>query len=157
MAINPNTAFTAGQVLTAAQMNRLPRGVVAAQSADANFTYDTTEKVTITATTFTAEADRLYRLTYFEPQAPPPAGTNTLVLKIRLTNTSGTTYVTGRNRGETNNVTDTSVTLIGYTTFSAGSTVIVGTAITPNVGGAATLTRSATQKAFIIVEDMGPA
>ena len=39
MAINPNTDFTAGAVLTAAQQNRFPRGVVALtfDTATANF------------------------------------------------------------------------------------------------------------------------
>ena len=33
MAINPNTDFSAGAVLTAAQQNRFPRGVVAFSSS----------------------------------------------------------------------------------------------------------------------------
>jgi hypothetical protein len=60
MAANPNTNFTAGQILTADQANRWPRGVVGyVQKA-------TTQAVTADADlgmgiTFTAEAGRIYK------------------------------------------------------------------------------------------------
>ena len=157
MAINPNTDFTAGNVLTAAQMNRFPRGIVANAKATSNFNYNTTEAVSITASTFTAVADRLYKITYFEPEASPPNGTNTLFLRIRLTNATGTILAYGRVKAESNNELIVPAHLVSYATFSAGSTVIVGTAVTPNAGGAKALVRTADAPAVIMVEDVGPA
>jgi hypothetical protein len=156
MAINPNTDFTAGQVLTAAQMNRFPRGIVAYAERVSNFGCTTSEQVAITASTFTAVANRYYKITYFEPGANPiPGAGNSITTKIRLTNASGTIYQT-TNRQESG---ATSVTnpLMAETveTFAAGSVVIVGTAIANT--STPTLFAGATQPAFILVEDIGPA
>jgi hypothetical protein len=66
MAINPNTTFTAGAVLTADEANRFPRGVMGA-------VYRTAGDLTVTTTladltgmtvTFTAEASRTYKATW---------------------------------------------------------------------------------------------
>ena len=156
MAINPNTDFTAGQVLTAAQMNRFPRGIVAYAERVSNFGCTTSEQVAITASTFTAVANRYYKITYFEPGANPiPGAGNSITTKIRLTNASGTIYQT-TNRQESG---ATSVTnpLMAETveTFAAGSVVIVGTAIANT--STPTMFADATQPAFILVEDIGPA
>jgi hypothetical protein len=156
MAINPNTDFTAGQVLTAAQMNRFPRGVVAYAERLSNFGCTTSEQVAITASTFTAVANRYYKITYFEPGANPiPGAGNSITTKIRLTNASGAIYQT-TNRQESG---ATSVTnpLMAQTveTFAAGSVVIVGTAIANT--STPTMFADATQPAFILVEDIGPA
>jgi len=47
MAINPNTDFTSGAVLTAAQQNRFPRGVMALATSSTSYVLTTT----LTATT----------------------------------------------------------------------------------------------------------
>jgi hypothetical protein len=61
MAINPNTDFTAGQVLTAAQQNRFPRGVMGYAVSTANHALTTsTSDVTGMSLTFTGVANRLY-------------------------------------------------------------------------------------------------
>lgn len=61
----PNTNFTAGNVLSAAQMNRFPRGVMNYYKGTADQTIGTTvTDVTGTTLTFTAEAGRLYRATF---------------------------------------------------------------------------------------------
>jgi hypothetical protein len=63
MAVNPNTDFTAGAILTAAQQNRFPRGVMGvAEKA-------TTQSVSAEAdlglsVTFTAAANRIYKFTF---------------------------------------------------------------------------------------------
>lgn len=66
MAINPNTAFSSGAVLTAAQQNRFPRGVMGAVYRTAgNFTVATTiADMTGMTVTFTAEANRVYKATW---------------------------------------------------------------------------------------------
>ena len=157
MAINPNTDFVAGQILTAAQMNRFPRGIVAeASSTTTNSSITSTEAITITASTFTAVANRYYRITYIEPSAAPSTGVqNTIFTKIRLTNASGTTYGQGQYQQETNNATNCTITIVALATFSAGSVVVVGTAVVN--GGTGNLARSASAIARIIVEDVGPA
>ena len=159
MAINPNTDFTAGQVLTAAEQNRFPRGIVAQAStttSDTNIT--STETVQLTASSFTAVANRYYKITYYEPQAIPAAGVpNFIQLRIRLTNTTGTNYATGLNQADTNTspAVGASVTVTAITTLSAGSTTIVATALVN--GGTGTNARGSGQPAFLIVEDIGPA
>jgi hypothetical protein len=156
MPINPNTNFTAGAVLTAAQQNRFPRGVVAYAQRLSNFTCSTTETVSITASTFTAVANRYYKITYFEPGVNPiPGAGNSITTKIRLTNASGTIYQT-TNRQESG---ATSVTnpLVAETvqTFAAGTVVIVGTAIANT--STPTMFADLNQPAFILVEDLGEA
>ena len=157
MAINPNIDFTAGQVLTAAEQNRFPRGIVAqASSTTSNNSITSTEAVTITASTFTAVANRYYRITYIEPAAAPSTGVgNYINLRIRLTNASGTVYGQGQYQQETNNATNITVTVVALATFTAGSVVIVGSAQVN--GGTGNLQRSSEAIARIIVEDIGPA
>jgi len=48
MAINPNTDFSVSDVLTAAQQNRFPRGVVAYTTVTATDNNITTEETQIT-------------------------------------------------------------------------------------------------------------
>ena len=66
MAITPNTTFTAGNILTAAQMNRLPWGIIGYAQATANQTGITTEtNVTGLSVTFTADSTRYYKTTIY--------------------------------------------------------------------------------------------
>ena len=152
----PGTA-TAGSVLTASFWNEqvrdnlemLPR-VVAYATSTATTAVTTTETVAITAPTFTARAGRLYRVTYQEPGIGP-AGSVLITLRVRLTNASGALYAYANNISS-NGGNNTTMHCSGLTTLSAGSTVIVATAVvssgTANRGGGLT--------AYLIVEDMGP-
>ena len=149
MAIAPNTTFTSGQILTAAQMNALPWGIVAIASVTANDTF-TTEEVEITASTFTAVANRYYRITYVEPVL---YGALSGVAYMRIKNGATTlqnTYVTLSAAYESNAVS------FVVKTFTAGSVTITGT-LQLVVGTNGTAQRSATQPAQIIIEDVGPA
>jgi hypothetical protein len=157
MAINPNTNFAAGQVLTADQANRWPRGVMQftqRSASTANIT--TSETQSINNTVFTAVANRYYKITYFEPQLSYVSGTITRIeLRIRLTNVAGTQLALaatgiGVERG--------SATVSTIQTFSAGSVTILGTLVaagsgTPTFFGAA----GSAFPAYITVEDIGPA
>ena len=89
MAINPNTDFSSGAVLTAAQQNRFPRGVMAYNTATATDSSVTAEEVQITGSSFTAVANRYYRITYYEPNLISTASTG-FGLRIRQTNLAGT-------------------------------------------------------------------
>ena len=156
MAINPNTNFTAGQVLTADQANRWPRGIVAEVSETANGTASTVETVTLTASTFTAVADRYYRITYYEPIAQNPGGAgNSITARIRLTNAAGTQLGQGQLQASGATQSANSLNVVTLATFSAGSVVVVGT-FEVNAG-ASNLFRGSGAAARIIVEDIGPA
>ena len=66
MAVSPNTDFTSGQILTAAQQNNFPRGVMgyAKSTADSTTISTTSADVPGMTVTFTAVANRLYRATF---------------------------------------------------------------------------------------------
>lgn len=155
MAINPNVDFVAGAILTAAQQNRFPRGVMQLKKETSNFTFST-GAVSITAASFTAVANRYYRLTYMEPSLPQVQNSNTVSAYIQVTNTAGAIL------GQTDYVNTTAVagargpmTLVAYATFSAGSVVIVGSLNSP--GASVTAVRNANMPAVLIIEDIGPA
>ena len=156
MAINPNTDFSSGAVLTAAQQNRFPRGVMAYNAVTVNDLTITVEEIQITSSSFTAVANRYYRITYYEPQISTPATVGTFIIgRIRLTNLAGTQYATGiiQNIAAASN----NYTLItsAVVTLSAGSTVIVASLSCS--GTAAAATRTATSPGYLLVEDIGPA
>lgn len=67
MAITPNTTFTAGDVLTADEMNRLPWGIVARSQRTSNQAGigTTTTDLTDLSVTFTAISTRIYRTTIY--------------------------------------------------------------------------------------------
>jgi hypothetical protein len=154
MAINPNTDFSSGAVLTAAQQNRFPRGIMAYVESTSLDTYTTTEAVKLTAGAFTAVANRYYRFTYFEPTIQLASGTSqTSEMRIRQTNASGTVYSFSQLQSES--ATQTSQFGITQTvvTLAAGSYTLVATMKSST--GTPALFRSG-NRAFLIVEDMGP-
>ena len=65
MAVSPNTNFTSGQILTAAQQNNFPRGVMGYVISTTSPTVTTsTADVQNMTVTWTAVANRLYRATF---------------------------------------------------------------------------------------------
>ncbi len=159
MAINPNTDFTAGQVLTAAQQNRFPRGIVAlTTSTTSSASIGTTETVLLTASTFTAVANRYYKITYYEPVIQPSVtAPGYMTFRIRLTNTSGTTYQYADVEPVAGGADGQIVALQVVTTLAAGSTVIVGTGKTSSQTFVAYGSAAIPVNRQIIVEDIGPA
>jgi len=151
MAINPNTDFTTGAVLTASQQNRFPRGIVAyTLTSTANISY-TTEAVTITSSSFTAVANRYYQVVYIEGTtygSVPFEGT----IRTRLDTLTGTLIGASRlivsATGSTNGIST------GLFTTTAGSHVVVGTLAAATGTGTAYRTEIG---ASIWVLDMGPA
>ena len=151
MAINPNTNFTTGAVYTADQANRFPRGVMALATATAQNLY-TTEEVELTAT-FTAEANRYYKITFFEPYLYVSTGTTEIILRIRKTNLAGT--LVQKSFIYANNTQGNSATCIAVTTFTAGVQSVVGTLQAgANTGYA---DNAADVVGILLVEDIGPA
>jgi hypothetical protein len=156
MAINPNTDFTAGAILTAAQQNRFPRGIVAlgeTTTATANVSVET---LSVTSSSFTAVANRYYKLTYYEPCFIVNAGTTTfLQMRIRLTNISGAQQAESFPILSSASPRNTGIVTVTKT-FTAGSVVVCGTFIV-NGGGNGQMFHDATRVGQIIVEDVGPA
>ena len=150
MAIAPNTTFVSGAVLTAAQQNAFPFGVV---SFTKNTTLNpaiTTDATQITGTAFTAIANRNYRVTYYEPNLQGTLKTG----YVPLIKNGATTLNSGSAYGETLGYsTGSSCVYVG--TFTAGSVTL--TASLSATAGSATANRSATAFAFLLVEDIGPA
>jgi hypothetical protein len=155
MAINPNTDFTAGQVLTADQTNRFPRGIMAFRNRTSNTGALAAETVTIAAVTFTAVANRYYKITYYEPQTIGGGSITYADLLIRQgTTTAGTLLALGL-VSPTATIRDASAAYyIG--TFAAGAVNIVAS-VSPNGGGTVNCNAGATFPAFLMVEDIGPA
>jgi hypothetical protein len=107
---------------------------------------------------WTAIANRNYKITYFEPQILTPSVANGFVsATIRLTNAAGAAYSV--TYCQTNSATP--MTQIGgasvIKTFSAGTVTIVGCLVASSTTGTPVATRDATAPAYLLVEDMGPA
>ena len=148
MAINPNTDFSSGAVLTADQQNRFPRGVMSyAQNTTTNAAV-TAEATQITATAFTAVANRYYKITYFEPDCV--GGTGYFTFRIKNGATVLQTFYQLSGTG-----IDRHANGVYIGTFTAGSKTITATA--QQSAGTGTLGRGSTTIAFLSIEDIGPA
>ena len=158
MAISPNTTFTAGSVYTANQANAYPFGVCDLASSSTNYTLTTSVTIATGMTaSFTAITGRLYKVTYYEPQAgvASVAGQFT-VLQIRETNAAGTQLQLALNQAAAAYPTAETLAAVYVGTFTAGAVTVVGCAKTSSTTGAPALTRSATGIAILLVEDIGP-
>ena len=154
----PNDNFSAGQVLTAEEMNLLPRGVMAQATSGTSYTLTLTETITTGMTvTFDAVAGRLYKITYYEPAVfSPSVISGQTTLGIRLTNAAGTLFQRGYVR------TSAATPIVGsvgvmdlYVPAADASVTIVGTSFASSLTGAPTIDRSVLSLALICVEDIG--
>ena len=149
MAINPNTDFSSGAVLTAAQQNRFPRGVMGYAEATANY-LNFTAIATVLTVTFTAVANRYYRITYHEPQLfSNGAATNITMTIANATTALQQSLTTGTTTYGTQG------TAITVETFTAGS-ITINARLTNTGGTNASAGRGATYPAILVVEDIGP-
>jgi len=153
MAINPNTNFTAGQILTADQQNRFPRGVmgyVSRTAGDVTLNTSTVADITGMTTTFTAVANRAYKVTF---QA---------LFKKETNNGYPDLYITdGANNIKTNvfqhiavNQFASVVMVCVIPNFTAGSQTVKVRGFSSSVN--TIMLGSGSQVATLIVEDMGP-
>ena len=157
MAINPNTDFSSGAVLTAAQQNRFPRGNMQLATSVTSDTSVTTEEVELGAISFTAVASRWYKITYYEPDIGiSGAGSGTLQMRIRNGTTTAGTLLQLAYQWIPSSSVDTAGQCVWFGTFTAGTQNIVATA---QQGGASTfqLNRGTGKAAWLVVEDIGPA
>jgi len=151
MAISPNTNFTSGQILTAQQQNQFPRGIMAFGSRTTSTGALSVNTVTISAISFTAVANRYYKVTYYEPQSLPGGASTFAQMDIVNGTTTGTAIqscsvpqVSGARAGAT-------CTYIG--TFTAGTQNICAQG-SPN-GGTVNFVAQSNNFAFLMVEDLG--
>jgi hypothetical protein len=157
MAISPNVDFTSGQILTATQQNNFPRGIMAFTTSSSPSASISTEVVTLTSTSFTAVANRYYKITYYEPElqvsGTPPGY---LSGRIRLTNVSGTIYQLSEFEPVISTGSDGMIMVLqAVTTLAAGATTICGT-LAANSNSVIAFA-NANIRRFIMVEDIGPA
>ena len=153
MAINPNTDFSVSGVYTANQANRFPRGVMAFTKATTSGSINS-EQVQITGSSFTAVANRYYKITYYEPSLNSAfSETDTVIGRIRLTNLAGAVQQTA-NSFIWQTPTPEDMTCVAVTTLTAGTVNLVAT-LEGTSGFPIGATRSATQYAFLLVEDIG--
>lgn len=159
MAISPNVTFTAGAVLTATQQNQFPRGVMARATSTTAYNMTTSDAIATGMTvTFTAEANRYYRITYFEPQAQTATVLSSTSATIRQTNAAGTVLNSTVIQNESAAAQDQSgMVCITTNTFTAGSITVVGCAKCTFTTGTPQMVRSASVIALLLVEDIGPA
>ena len=149
MAINPNTNFTAGQVLTADQQNRFPRGVMGISTRTTNKTFTALEDSGLTVT-WTAESTRLYKISFAAGITSSGIGlvfsfiTNSANVSIKeaLTTIPSAGYVAH---------------LSPFVTVTGLSGSVTYKVRVQNQTGTGTLNASATDIATMLVEDIGPA
>jgi len=150
MAVTPNTTFSSGAILTAAQMNRFARGIMVAPATSTTTDSTITAEEVMLTTTFTAVNGRIYRFTYVEPVVTGSVAA-VLSARFRETNIGGTILQNFRTVIGTSAATSTAI--LSYTATASASLTIVATLSAS--AGTATATRSATQIAQFIVEDIG--
>lgn len=148
MAINPNTNFSPGQVFTAGQADRFPRGVMAYGQSTTDVTFGG-ETTIITLSAFTAVANRYYRITFFQPSMDNLAA-GYAVMKIK----NGATVLNSCNAQQYNAGTGYEGICVAVATFTASSITLTGTLTSTTTGST---NNTATQYGFLLVEDIGPA
>jgi hypothetical protein len=152
MAINPNTDFSSGAVLTAEQQNRFPRGVMAVGNKTTSQIGITGITEIVSSGTFTAVANRYYRIT-FTSYNNFKITTSSVQWRIQKTNTSGT--VLTRTNRQVVDFAQTGVTVVWVGTLSAGAQNVIGS-ISVDAGSIQS-EPAALHPSQIIVEDIGPA
>ena len=150
MAISPNDLFTSGQILTAQECNQFPFGV---QVYDTETTTSSSfsTAVTVCSGTMTAIANRLYRMTYFEPQFTGSSAGGALMKILDGATQLQATYIVIPAAVQENNGIITVTTTLSAGAHTLNATLVRASPIT------LTATRSATQPAVFTVEDIGPA
>jgi hypothetical protein len=121
-------------------------------SADSTIT---SEEVQLTGSSFTAVTGRLYKVTYFEPDVFATNATGYVGARTRLTNISGTILNECYEQLDVAGVTNRCINLVSVGTFTAGTQNVVATLQVFGANGYAS--RDSNAKAFLFVEDIGPA
>ena len=152
MAVSPNTNFTAGAILTAAQQNNFPRGVMGyVVRSSGNVTVGTSlADVTGASVAFTAVANRAYKVTF-----------SALITKSSTAGYFNWFITDGANVVQNDGFMDivlgktiTFTTNYVVTGLAAGAQTLKMRAVTDTAG--MTIYATGTNKYTFIVEDIGP-
>ena len=137
----------------------LPRGIVARATSQTTYVLTTspTAQATGMSVTFTAVANRYYKITYYEPQGQTPSVVGYSQTFLRQTSSTGTVLGNNVFTNETAAGTQDEMIIIKTATFASGSVTLVGTASTTSTSGGPQLIRDATREALLLVEDIGAA
>ena len=147
----PNTTFSSGAILTAAQMNNVPRGLMAAPATSTSPATTTfTTEAQMLAYTFTQVNGRSYLLQYFEPSLTGTAA-GTITARI-TTGVAGTPYNSSTSALAIL-VSNTALVTTVYTAGTSGSLTIYATLAASS--GTGTATRSATRFPQLYAVDIG--
>jgi hypothetical protein len=144
-------------VETASMLTKAPRGVMAVATSTTQFNLSATQVVaTGMSVTFTAQANRYYRITYSEPELDYAATQGQYIFqRLRLTGVSGTLLNTRVMMNPSAYGTSFATTLVHATTLTAGSITIVGTLFANT--GTVSVYRASDFIAQLLVEDIGAA
>lgn len=157
MAANPNTTFSAGNVLTAGQMNRLPWGVVGYQQLTTVFSTaatHTTYQDTGLTLTMSLNTSRLYKWTVIG-NPYPSGGQQGIVYRLVEGSTGKLVWNLASASLETG--ASMAVTLSGYYIPSSSSSTTYKIQMKASAANTAVSDYGATdQPRQFIVEDMGP-
>jgi hypothetical protein len=156
MAITPNTDFTSGQILTATQQNNFPRGVMSFAQATANVGPFTAETVMVTLPSFTAVANRYYRVTGFFPRQETSGAGNSgnFTVRVRKGTTTAGTEIQFSTAYTDGNSDDFFMAIVWVGTLTAGAQQMV---LTFQSGANAIVYASATNPIQFVIEDIGTA
>jgi hypothetical protein len=153
-----NDVYTVGQILTAAEMNRMPFGVCAFASAASNYNITTTlTEVPSITVSWTADSTRRYKITYYEPQVQSATVSASYIsLALYLGSAAGTELnTTLYNIGSATQITN-GMTVMYIGGFASGAKTVVGCALASTVTGTPRLVHAGSQEPYIVVEDIGP-
>jgi hypothetical protein len=142
-------------VEVSSMLTKAPRGIISRTESTTGSADVSVETLRLTSPSFTAVANRFYRITYFEPAINYVSGTvNYVAMAIRLTNITGTRY----NESAVKVASASQATGVCeiVTTLPAGSTVFVATFI-PSGGGLARCGASPGYVSQLVIEDIGAA
>jgi hypothetical protein len=155
MAISPNNSFTVGQVLTSAECNNFPFGVVALATNASASQAGTINVVDLTgmSVTFTAIANRNYKVSYHVYGIPTVTNA---CFSVNLQQGATIKQIGISNAGLSGVGATTSAVYVG--TFSAGSVTLKLTGeLTSGSTGSITFTAVSVLPWILVVEDIGPA
>jgi hypothetical protein len=149
MAIAPNTTFVSGAILTAAQMNALPFGVVSLATVSSSYAPTSTAS-DFASVTFTAIANRYYKYSLFVPGADSDASRTLTILLVNSSNVSvNAASQTLRGPGL--------LDVISFTTVRTETAVSLTRKIRMSTSAGNASMCSATSIGYFLVEDIGPA
>ena len=154
MAINPNTDFTVGAVLTAAQQNRFGRGAMALATSITANQQDITGVTDLTgmSVTFTAVANRNYKVSYHVYGIP---SVTNACYSVNLQQGATIKQIANVNGGVASVGTTASAVYVG--TFSAGSVTLKLTGqLTSGSTGNIDFLADPVLPWILVVEDIGP-